>query len=281
MGLIGSIAFTEDNKLVAIPHARCVFIFDEEGEVVAKPCIRSKIESGSYCCKRIALLASFDRVFVLDIDGDLINVIDIEEGIIAYKGVLGLSEKGFLVCEHRCAFFDFDGSKHWDIDIEGIVLVPPVYYRDYWYVAGTDSEKLMVVKNGEIVKEIRVDGTVFSMAICGHRLAVSASNKIYLYDLTNPEKPREIWRIDGLPTFRFLTFRPDCQYIIGITEGRRLSLIGANKELMILYKQPKDDIPISVAWKNLIVIGTYFGNVIAYNVTNLNAPFPLVVGSKP
>ncbi len=55
----------------------------------------------------------------------------------------------------------------------------------------------MIIKDGKIVKEISYGESAWDTTVCGKYLAVSTLKHLYLYDLSNPKNPREIWNRGG------------------------------------------------------------------------------------
>ena len=136
-------------------------------------------------------------------------------------------------------------TKLWDLYVEEVWYDSP-YYNGYWYVVDEDG-KLMIVKDGSVVKEISYGESALDTAVCGKYLAVSACCHLYLYDLSDPANPREIWRVGGFDWAWQLAFSPNCKYILVVDSGHnKLKLFDIEKGDKILERKYKTEV-ISIA----------------------------------
>jgi len=134
------------------------------------------MENVSYCCKRFWFLNTDDYAYTTDQSGNLIKKVHVGG---AYDDAITMSKDGFVACYDRCALFDLNGNKLWDLDV-GEVWYGPSHYNGYWYVADEDG-KLLIVKDGSVVKEISYGccKDVHDTAVCGKYSPVSTVTHLY------------------------------------------------------------------------------------------------------
>lgn len=213
MGLVGE----RDN---------CGFVLTQDGKIIKEICNEDRfdfVNSVSYCCGKFGFIDRNGNVYIMDENGSLIKKIWIWYH---YNNAVAMRPDGFMACGSECAFFDFDGNKKWEVDVGS--SSKPAYYKGYWYIP---SGSLIIVKNGRIVNKIsygcnncnneeEIDSGPAEVAICGKFLAVSTWYYVHVYDLTNPENPKEIWKDGAFDENNEIPYRvafsPDCKYLASI-----------------------------------------------------------------
>jgi len=254
-----SLAFTDNGNLVAVPRERCFYIFDTNGNLLKKVCISDLLKFVSYCCGKLGFINN--HVIITDENGNIIKKFEIEN---YYNNGITLVKDGFVVCFVKCAFFDFNGNKKWEFNVS-YVENGPSYYNDYWYIADKYRKALLVAKDGKIIKEIKYNERDYDTAVCNKYLAVITEHHLYLYDISDPENPKEIWKVGGLNLPYQVTFSPNCEYIAVIdNEIEKLKIFSIDGRL-IFEKKYWQGI-YSIAWKdNKIAVGTGIG-LLTYSI---------------
>ena len=108
----------------------CAYVFDVNGNMLNSVCGSSWMYDASYSNKMFAFINFDGYVYITSKDGVLLKKIYIGE---QYSRTVVLRDNKFIVCGYRCALFNLEGNKLWDIDV-GYVFRRPSYYKGYWYV---------------------------------------------------------------------------------------------------------------------------------------------------
>ena len=263
---IAAMAFANDGRLGVAQFAPTGVILAPNGGIIAKVKAEKEMGDVSYCCGRFGFVSHDGHAYITDRNGNLIKEVYVGD---AYDVAITMTEDGFVACKYRCALFDFNGNKLWDLDV-GWVVNGPSHYKGYWYVA--DWNELLIVKDGSVDKEIGYGKYAWDTAVCGKYLAVSTYRNLYLYDLSDPANPRELWRVGGLEGAYQVAFGPDCKYIaVADTYNCKLKIYDFNGNLVLEkeYNQYGDwhDNVWSVAWwRDRIAVGLEGGDVILFKV---------------
>ena len=270
VGTIYDLALSEDGRLVAVfGYGGGALIFDQHGNVIAK-LTDGWFYDASYCCGMFALVNSWGpKVYVIDTNGNIMYTIPTGYD---YDRAVAIVSNGVMACDDYCGFFDFNGTKLWDVKV-GSVINSPSYNRGYWYVPDYGNDTVWIVKDGVIVNDITYNYTVYDAKACGNYLAVSTWQYLYLYDLSDPTKPTLLWELGGFDYAKKIAFSPDCRYIAVADKYNHMLKIVDTKTGDIVYSkwygdQCCDDDVVAVAWNgNHLAVGLYNGRIEVYNVT--------------
>ena len=267
---IQGLAFSDNGNLGTSPQNKCAYILDPDGKLLNKVCGEKKMAGASYSNGRFGFINVDGHVYITDENGNLIRKIHVGND---YKHSITMTPNGFVACGDRCAFFDFNGDKLWDVDVLWVENGPS-YYQGYWYAA--DWNKLLIIKDGKVVKRIEYGEDSFNTAVCGKYLAVSTKYHLYFYDLSNPKNPREIWKVEGFNLASQVAFNPDCKYMaVADNDNQKLKIYDINGNLVLEKKY--DTYVISVAWwKDRIAVGPWNGRIYVYRVGFPSMEFPIL-----
>ncbi|ALU11573.1 hypothetical protein EYM_02635 [Ignicoccus islandicus DSM 13165] len=252
-GITVGIAFSEDGKMgIAPAWDGCAHILDPDGNLINKFCGKSSMDDVSYLNNKFGFVNFDGYAYILNPDGTLWKKIYVGSD---YGEAIVMLPNGFIACWYRCAYFDFNGNEHWDINV-GVVEYRPSVYNNYIYIADMSWDKLIVVElnSGNIVKEITYDEPVDDTAVCGKYLAVTTDHYLYLYEIDDPLNPRELWKASGFDNSGSyerggIAFSPDCRYLAVADRGNNeLKLFNVRGELVLTKEFPSG--VWSVAWWN-------------------------------
>jgi len=267
-GPIEGLAFSDKGNLGVASWDGCAYVFDQNGNLLSKVCGKYSMHDASYCCGRFGFVGVDDYAYITDQNGDLVKKIHVRDD---YDMAITMTKDGFVACKYRCALFDLNGNKFWDLEV-GRVYNGPSRYQGYWYVADWVWGELLIVKDGSVVKEMSYGESAWDTTVCDKLLAVSTDSHLYLYDLSNPENPREIWRIGGFEKAYQVAFGPDCKYVaVADTWNHKLKIFSIGGDLVLekeynQYGDDNDDV-VSVAWwRDRVAVGLYGGDVHVYKI---------------
>jgi len=133
-GLIEGLAFSDNGHLGAASNDDCAYVFDPNGNLLNKVCGNDGMSDASYCCGRFGFVNLDNYTYITDQNGNLIKKMYVGYD---YDNAITMTEDGFVACHYRCALFDLNGNKLWDLDV-GWVGNGPSHYNGYWYVADID-----------------------------------------------------------------------------------------------------------------------------------------------
>ena len=246
--------FSDSGKLGIAASDGHAYILDAHGIPVFKGHAYLPMEDVSHCCGKFGFINQDGKVFMIDEDGYLLNKISV--GVDYTKGIT-MTPDGFAVCGSGCAFFDHDGDKRWEIHTNlPLVQRGPSYYQDYWYIA--EWIELVILKDGKIVNVMENSGcsnAYIDTAVCGKHLAVLTYRHLYLYDLSDPANPREIWKTGDFDYARQVAFSPDCKYIaVADKNNMKLKVYDINGN-SVLEKGYGSRVWSVAWWRDLIAVG--------------------------
>jgi len=248
---IYSLAFSDSRNLGVVLN-KCAYVFNQNGNLLNKVCGNNIMKDVSYCCGKFGFVNWDDYAYITDENGKLIKKVHVGKD---YDNAITMIKDGFVACEWGCAFFDFNGNKKWDLGVGG-VSSGPSYYKGYWYVADWYWKELLIVKDGNVINKINNDKSAESTAVCGKHLAVSTETHLYLYDISNPTNPKELWNVGGFNGAYQVTFSSNCKYI-AVADKYNKKLKFFNIEGDLIFEKKYGSKVLSVAWKDdRIAVGT-------------------------
>jgi len=250
---IYDITFSDNGNLGVTSD--CAYVFDQSGYLLNKICGKYGMHDASYCCGRFGFINSDFHAYITDQNGNLIKKVYVGD---KYYNAITMTEDGFVACRRKCALFDFNGNKLWDVNV-GRVENGPSYYKGYWYVADWGLGKLLIIKDGKIIKKIHYGKIANDTAVCGKYLAVSTEHHLYLYDISDPENPKEIWKVGGFNVARQVAFYSNCRHI-AVTDkyNKKLKIYNINGDLLfeMEYKEYVISVTTNPTKDYWIVVGT-------------------------
>ena len=265
-GTIQNLAFSSNGNLGVASWDNCGYFLDPNGSLLSKVCGSDDMSNISYSNGRFGLVNWDEHVYLTDESGNLIKKIRVGE---EYSNAIAMRPNGFVVCQNKCAFFDFNGNKLWDVEI-GSTNINPLYYQGYWYVVDVGGWKLLIIKDGSIAKEIRLYGNPSNSAMCGKYLAISYENTVHLYNLNDPKDPK---RISIFGPFRgpySVAFSPKCKYIAVIdmwSNELRIHDIKGSLALKKKYNEDENSFINSLSWwKRRVAVGFSNGKIYMHEV---------------
>jgi len=255
------LAFSINGNL-GVASGKCAYIFDPNGNLLNKVCSDNFMMSVSFCCERFGFIDNDSHVYITDQNGNLIKKLYVGND---YDSAITMVKSGFVACGAKCAFFGFGGKKKWELNVGGVENGPS-YHDDYWYIADWDYGKLFIAENGKMTHELYYGEPVWDTAVCGDYLAISTCTRLFLYNISNPARPKEIWRVRGIDWARQVTFSPSCKFVaFADTYHRKLKIYDLKRKLV--FEKEFDDKVLSIAWKkDKIAVGLGNGHVHIYNV---------------
>ena len=273
---IHSLAFSESGNLGVAPSDYCAYVFDPNGKLLNKICEKYAMSDVSYCCGKFGFINRDEHAYIMDERGNLIKKVRVGED---YDEAITMRSNGFVACWSRCALFNFNGKKKWDVGV-GEVDNGPAYYKGYWYMADRDWKKLLIIRDGTIVNSISYREGAYDTAVCGKYLAVATYNRLYLYDLSDPENPKEVWKVGGIDGGWQVAFSSNCKYIaVADINGHKLKVYNILGGLMLekyYGDQIEDDVTAVTWWKDKLAVGLNDGRVYVYSMRKLKLLFPLL-----
>ncbi len=261
VGPVYGLAFSDDGLLGVASWDGKAYILDPRGRVLKIMKAYESLRDASYSSGKFAFVSHDNYVNITE-KGTLVSKR-------YYVGpemneAVTVTDKGFMACWTKCAFYSFNGSALWDINSTWGVKNGPAYSSGYWYIADWDGEQLLIVKDGKLLNIIKYDEWSYDVAACGSRLAVTTSSNLYLYDLSDPTEPKELWKRGGFAEAYQLAFSPNCKYVAVVDVGKReLEVYGSDGKM--LTRVSLESAPYSVAWwGDEIATGLENGKVIVF-----------------
>jgi len=266
---INGLAFSDNGNLGVSSWNKCAYTLNPNGNFLNKVCGNGFMYDVSYSDGRFGLINFDGHAYITDENGNLIKKVHVGSD---YDHAITMTPNGFVACLNKCAFFDFDGNKLWDVDVGGVTNGPS-YYKGYWYVADLSWNKLLIIKDDSIVRKISYGEGAYDTAVCGNYLAVSTHYHLYLYDLKDPRDPKEIWKIGKFSNAKQVVFSQNCKHVAvadSYSDKLKIYDIDGNPVLEITYR----DSVGSVAWRrNKLAVGLNDGKIYAHEVSQLLMKF--------
>ncbi len=287
-GSIVSLTFSDNGNLGVASWVGCYYVFDLEGKLLGKGCGSGSMDYVSFSNGLFGFVCGDDYAYIAYENGTLLKAIRLEP---EYVYTLTMLPDGFIACGFRCAYFDFDGNKVWDVDVSWVHNAPRVY-ANYVYVADHDQDALLLLslENGTILKKWDFEESPYGVDICNNYLALATASHLYLYKIQSPTKLVELWSVGGLRQGWQVSFSPDCKYVAVTDKGEVID--GSGGKLRIysvsgteVFEKSYGTEVYSVAWFNdRIAVGLGNDTVIVYGTgeehqppTSLNSILPLCI----
>jgi hypothetical protein len=245
-GKVKALASSGDGKLgvaSAWPDS-CAYIFDQSGNLLNKVHGSNWMRDASFS-NGIFGFVNYDNYTYLFKGSTFWKKVYVGGD---YDYAITVLPNGFIACSERCAYFDFDGNKRWDVDV-GRVENGPVVHKGCVYVANWAWKKLLILNlsDGSTVNEISYGEGAWDTAVCGNYLAVGTWRHLYLYDISDPANPRELWRVGEFARAWNVAFSPGCRYIAVSDVGHfKLKIFDVNGKLV--FERGYETYVDSVAW---------------------------------
>ena len=262
--MVSALAFSEDG-LLGVASGRCAYILDQNGKLLNKVCGRYSMYDASYSNGIFGFVNADGNAYLFK--GSRFWKKVYVGGY--YDLAITVLPDGFIACDKRCAYFDFNGNKRWDVDVEWVDNGPAVH-KGYVYVADHLGYKLLILslEDGSRVNEIYYGEWEWASdtAVCGNYLAVGTETHLYLYDISDPANPRELWKVEGFDVARNVAFSPDCKYIaVSDTEHQKLKIFNLEGNL-VFEKEYETEVREVAWWRDRIAVGLESGEVHVYAV---------------
>ena len=260
-----SISFSDKGNLAIVSDDSCAYIVSKDGMSISSVCGIGSMYYVSSASGMFAFTNGDYHVYITDEYGNLIKKIYVDWG---YSDAVALLPDGFMACGPRgCVYFDLDGHKHWHVKAGCIIFNAPSYHQGYWYLASTSfMGYVSIIREGKYIRNLVFKETAFDTAVCNNYLAVSTKRYLYLYDISDPENPREIWNVGGFDRAFKIAFSPDCDYIaVADKNNRKLKIYDINGNLAF-EKHYGDEVVAVDWWKDRIATGLEDGTVEVFTV---------------
>jgi len=255
--------------LIGIGRGECAYIFDKDMNLLDKKCGRWRMYSASCSENGILGFSNKDGCVYLFRGGKFWNKIYIGW---VYKPVITVLPDGFILCDDDCALFDFSKNRIWAEGIRAVESGPAVY-KGYVYVPDYKWDRLRILrlKDGREVNGIgRIEGAL-SVSVCKDYLAVGASWHLYLYDVSDPANPRELWSAEGFWGARRAAFSPGCSALAVCNEcGGELKFFSADGKF--LGKKAYGSRVLGVVWGEDAMLVETEDRVYVYKFMDMYGP---------
>jgi WD40 repeat protein len=248
----------DDNGNVGIA-SDCAYLLDQNGNLINKTCGGEVMSDVSFLNGLFAFACGDGSTY-------LFNGTIFWKKLNAGGWTLDLQPNGFLACSRlECAYLDFNGNYWWDRNLGWIAKGPSVH-DGYVYVGDYDAGNLYILRltDGYKTGQVSYGMSVWNSEVCGDYLAVGTEFRLYLYIISDPSEPREIWSVGGLRRVLSVAFSSDCKYVAALdTYNKRLKIYHVNGTLVL-------DVGSEAAtldWNgNRVAVGLYNGTVIVYGI---------------
>ena len=260
--MVESVAFSNNEEVGVAFTDKCgAYVLSRDGKLLFKVCGDRGMISVSFSGGIFGFVNLDGYVYLADAKGTNIKKIYVGD---EYARSITMTNNGFVVCDSRCAFFDLNGNKKWDIVVDS-VRHKVSYYNGYWYIPDRGADRLLVMKNRKIVNSIAIS-VASDTSICGKYLAVIGASKLYIYELTDPEKPKEVLRTGNFLGGESVVFSTDCKYVATVAWiDKKLRIFDMTGNLVL--EKEYNDYTWAVDWFNdKMAVGLNNGMIYIYRV---------------
>ncbi len=121
---VSAVAFSEDGRLGVA--SACAYVLTPNGGLTSAECGEGRMRNVSYCCGRFGFVNwSMDDIiecnaYVYDVKTGKWKSVLLDVRDCRYNWAIAMLEDGFLAGYKRLAYFDFEGNKRWDVEMEWI-----------------------------------------------------------------------------------------------------------------------------------------------------------------
>ena len=271
---------------------KCAYLLNSEGKEITKVCPKNDtMSSVSSCCGIFVFLSFGAKIYIIKNNGTVLwkGKFSKEE----YHDAVLFDRNGLLFCGRGgCYHMGLKGKEEWRVYASLVLNAPaessievrgrriPVYYIPD--IRG----RVIIVTKGLVIDYLVFDEPIYSVATCKDLLAVSGKYNVYLYNISEPFKPKLLWKRGGLDVGFQVAFSPDCKYLVVtnvVSKDMRVFDVNGNEVAVLSYvsepncKAKGTEIriytPLSVAWRDdLLIIGYREGQVIAFKVEYVGQP---------
>jgi len=205
----GSVAITG----ISLTGSGSLYVFSPFGTLLTNLFYSAGLNGINY--DKVFVMANRDELLVLNHNGAIIKTIPSSP---VNTGQVAVDSRSDLVitCNVNCAAYRLsDGKKLWETKLEGLIVSSPTISKGYVYVPDASSMRIYIIneKTGTIVNRMNFNKPVTGVAACKNYLAVTTSDKLYLYDISHPITPKKLWTVNLKAFVHSLTISPDCKYI--------------------------------------------------------------------
>ncbi|ALU12468.1 hypothetical protein EYM_04135 [Ignicoccus islandicus DSM 13165] len=253
------IKFSADGYLGVAGTDGCAYVFDIQGNLRQKVCRTEGMSD----------VSSFKNIFAFSCYDGYVYVIDPEKGLVGAHFVgfgssdaITLLSDGYIACKWDCVYYKL-GEIRWKLPLHWVENGPAVYMKTV-YIPERDLKELLIVSlgNGEIRYRIRFRSPVWHATVCSGNLAVATSNSVYIFEIFDLTKPREILAINASKPFR-VSFSPDCNYIAIADASRYLKVYDLKGNLTLSIELSNNATSVDW-WSRYIAVALADGTVEVY-----------------
>ncbi|UXD22047.1 hypothetical protein IPA_01165 [Ignicoccus pacificus DSM 13166] len=268
-----NITFEPNNSILHNGH---IYILDINGSLVEQYNVKGEMEDASYCCNKFGFVNLDDYAYIYDLSTGTWKKVYVGDD---YDRAITMLKNGFLAGCCNLAYFDFQGHKRWDVSMNYIVNGPAVY-KGYVYVpqyAGTmNALRILKLSDGGEVRTIEFNERVLDAQVCGNYLALGTAHHVYLYDISDPTNPRELWNYNGIARscnggYCYgawnVAFSPDCKYLVSADyEDQKIHLFDVQTGKQVLERRFESSVGEVAWWRNRIAVGLENGKVYVFKL---------------
>ncbi len=286
-GRIEALAFSDDGYLGVPSWDYCAYILDQNGNLVNKYCGNNWMYDVSHCCGKFGFINYEAYAYIYDLSTGIWKTVCV--GYDYYRTITMLKD-GFLAGVIKLAYFDFNGYKRWNVIMHYIINGPAVY-NGYIYVPRKDwpscckgALTILRLSNGSEVRTIEFSENVWDTQVCGHYLALGTAHHVYLYDISDPTNPRELWNYNGIATSCSgggcagawnVAFSPDCMYLVSADyNDKKIHIFDVQTGRQVLERKFESYVRSVAWWEDRIAVGLGNGKVYVLKVEGY-VPFGL------
>jgi hypothetical protein len=240
----------EDGTL-GVGAQNCIFVLDSMLRVLDKRCGEKAVVDASHSNGVFAFVSMDEHVHLFR-SGKYWRSVKVGDELTNAVAVL---PDGFIACYKKCARFTFDGEKLWEISV-GRVGNEVAVRGEHAYVGLLDGRfpppvttELLILdlKSGRKLGRVEHEGNTYSVASCGDYLAVGTLWHLYLHDISDPARPRVLWKAEGFSGVASIAFSPGCAGLaVADHSNKKLKLFTAGGRLF--GERKYRDVTWQVSW---------------------------------